>query len=130
MVLAGGGTSGLGVAWLANDAIRCGKVGASGQVTVTSKPGFKLVQVFGIDLLGLDHEFVKLRGHLTLDLQLLHVAKVSSDRILSEEVAHEDLFDVGLLVESGASLGKSTGKRGVSGFRFPETQRLDCVHFC
>ena len=46
------------------------------------------------------NEGVHLVGDLPLHLQLLHVADVARDRVLAEEVAHQDLFDVGLFAEA------------------------------
>ena len=55
---------------------------------------FKLMEVLRIDLGLLLDESIHLAGHLPLDLQLLHVADLSRDRVLAEEVTHEDLLDV------------------------------------
>jgi len=99
------------------------------QTDSVCEASFELIEVLRIDLLGLVHKGFHLRGHLSLDLQLLHVRDALSEGVLPEEVANQDLLDVGLLAETGASLGESTGHGAVSVVRFSQTEGLDCIHF-
>ena len=82
------------------------------QVDLLGESGFKVIQVFRIDLLCLRDKLVHLRSHLSFNLQLLHVRDVVCQRVLPKEVPDEDLFDVGLLAKAGASLREGTTLNG------------------
>lgn len=56
------------------------------QVDLLGESGFKVIQVFRIDLLCLRDKLVHLGSHLSLNLQLLHVRDVVCQRVLPKEV--------------------------------------------
>lgn len=103
---------------------------ASSQADGCGEASFEVIQVLGIDLLGLGDKGLHLCGNLSLNLQLLHVSDVIAKRVLPKEVAHEDLLDVRFFVEAGAYFGKSARHGAVSdSIWLPQTEGLDCIHF-
>lgn len=51
-------------------------------------------EVFGVDLLGVSDELFKLICSFFFNSDLVHVRHLRTNRILAEEVADQDVFDV------------------------------------
>lgn len=54
-------------------------------------------EVFGVDLLGVSDKLFKLICSFFFNSDLVHVRHLRTNRILAEEVADQDVFDVVLL---------------------------------
>ena len=92
---------------------------------------FEVSQVTRGDLLSGGHKSVKLLGYVSLDLQLLEVVGGGREGVLAEEVADQDIFDVGLLVlESSAARIVHAAHCLVAAriCRLPQIEGLDGVH--
>ena len=62
------------------------------------------MQVLGVDLISSLDKLVHLIGHFAFNLELLHVRDVALQRVLSEEVSHKNLLDIGLFAEARSHL--------------------------
>ena len=62
------------------------------------------MEVFGVDLRVLSDKLLHFCGNRALDLKLLDVTNLASDRVFSEEVTRQDLLDVAFLSKAGSRL--------------------------
>jgi hypothetical protein len=117
------------VCCVASDGHLGGALFTAFEVYLVCKRVFKFLEVLRIDLgVGAD-ELVHLLGHLPFDLELLYVGHLARDGELAEEVAHQDLFDVGLPAEARSRLRDvASDGAGVSQIVFTKAKRLDGVH--
>ena len=87
------------------------------------------MQVLRIDLRILSDKLLHLRGNSAFDLQLLHVADLPRDWVLSEEVTRQHLLDVAFLPKARSRLRFLTSGAHVAiVLALPETKRLNGVH--